>query len=114
MERSIRVARVINCTGPDTDLSRVDEPLIVSLRNDGLIRPDALGLGLDSDDAGTIVDAQGRARAGLRIVGPLRKGRLWENTAVPELRGEAERMAAAVAGAEVRIGVGESRAPAGH
>lgn len=113
-ERSIRVARVINCTGPDTDLSRVDEPLVVSLRNDGLIRPDALGLGLDSDDAGTIVDAQGRARAGLRIVGPLRKGRLWENTAVPELRGEAERMAAAVAGAEVRIGVGESRAPAGH
>lgn len=94
----LRVARVINCTGPDTDLARVREPLIASMRAGGLIRPDPLGLGLDTEDAGWVVDAGGTANPRLLLVGPLRKGRLWENTAVPELRVEAERAARALAG----------------
>ncbi len=91
--RTIRVSKVINCTGPETDLSRVRDPLVTSLRERGLIRPDVLGLGLESDDLGGVIDARGRVNAGLFVVGPLRKGKLWENTAVPELRGECERMA---------------------
>ncbi len=89
----ISVARIINCTGPDTDFSRIREPLVASLRDDGLIRPDALGLGLETDDRGALLDRAGRVNAGLYLVGPLRKGRLWENTAVPELRIEARRLA---------------------
>ena len=89
----LRVGKVINCTGPDTDLARVADPLVQSLRRVGLIRPDPLGLGLDTDAEGRLLDAEGRPGKRLFLVGPLRKGQLWENTAVPELRVEARRMA---------------------
>jgi uncharacterized NAD(P)/FAD-binding protein YdhS len=89
---SLRVGKVLNCSGPDTDLARVRDPLVAALRRDGLIRPDELGLGLDSDEDGRVIAADGRTSSRLSLVGPLRKGRLWENTAVPELRVEAKRM----------------------
>lgn len=92
-EENLRVARVINCTGPDTDLSRVKDPLVRTLRDRGMIRPDALGLGLDSDDHGHVIDARGRLHERLYLAGPLRRGLLWENIAVPELREEAARLA---------------------
>ena len=95
--RTLRVARVLNCTGPDTNLARVGDPLVQSLRDSGLIRPDPLGLGLDSDDAGRAVSAGGQVQPRVFIAGPLRRGSHWENVAVPELRGEAQRIAAAVA-----------------
>ena len=66
---------------------------MAALRRDGLVRPDELGLGLDSDADGRLLTADGRASRRLFLVGPLRKGQLWENTAVPELRVEARRMA---------------------
>jgi uncharacterized NAD(P)/FAD-binding protein YdhS len=87
------VGKVINCTGPDTDLARVNDPLVQALRRAGLIRPDALGLGLDTDERGRLLHADGRPSKRLFLVGPLRKGQLWENTAVPELREEARRLA---------------------
>ena len=90
---TVRVGKVINCTGPDTDLTRVRDPLIAALRRDGLVRPDELGLGLGSDAEGRLLTADGQASRRLSLVGPLRKGQLWENTAVPELRVEARRMA---------------------
>jgi uncharacterized NAD(P)/FAD-binding protein YdhS len=90
---TLRVGKVINCTGPDTDLTRVRDPLVASLRADGLIRPDELGLGLETDDEGRLVAADGGTSGRLTLVGPLRKGRLWEHTAVPELRVEAKRVA---------------------
>ena len=39
------------------------------------------------------LNAEGRPSERMFLVGPLRKGLLWENTAVPELRLEARRMA---------------------
>ncbi len=92
-EQTLVVDRVINCTGPDTDLTRVAEPLIQALYKSRLIRPDALGLGLDTTPEGALLSATGRASARLSLLGPLRKGQLWENTAVPELRVEAARLA---------------------
>ena len=102
----LHVGKVINCTGPDTDLSSVKDPLMQNLRRLGLIRPDPLGLGLDSDEQGSLIDADGRPNERLHLVGPLRKGQLWENTAVPELRVEAQRMAtrlAALCTADARV-----------
>jgi uncharacterized NAD(P)/FAD-binding protein YdhS len=92
-EGTLEVGKVINCTGPNTDLVEVRDPLVASLRETGLIRPDALGLGLDTDDDGRLLDAAGRPSARVSLAGPLRKGRLWEHTAVPELRVEALRLA---------------------
>ncbi len=92
-EVTVRVGRVVNCTGPETDLRRVDEPLVEQLLHGGQAMPDPLGLGLQSTDRGELIGADGRASDRLLLVGPLRKGLLWENTAVPELRVEAEQMA---------------------
>ena len=54
---------MINCTGPDTDLARVDDPF-VQRSGRGLIRPDPLGLGLDTDEDGRLVDAEGARASG--------------------------------------------------
>ncbi|HEY1317146.1 MAG TPA: FAD/NAD(P)-binding protein [Gaiella sp.] len=90
---TLRVGKVINCTGPDTDLTRVSDPLVASLRRDGMVRPDELGLGLDADDDGRVVAADGSPSGRLTLLGPLRKGRFWEHTAVPELRVAAKAVA---------------------
>ncbi len=97
-ETVLRVGRVINCTGPETDVRKVEDLFVQRMVRDGLVRPDALGLGLDTDAHGAVVDAQGRVQDRLTLVGPLRKGQLWENTAVPELRGETLAMAKGLAG----------------
>lgn len=94
----VRVARVINCTGPDTDLSRIREPLVQNLLRQGMIRANALRLGLDSDADGRLIDHDGHAHNRLFLAGPLRRGQLWENTAVPELRIEAERLSRHILG----------------
>ena len=80
------VDRVVNCTGPDSDYRRVASPLLKDLMNKGLARPDELSLGLDVTDDGALLDAQGRPSNFLYALGPLRKGKLWETIAVPELR----------------------------
>ncbi|MGA2966523.1 MAG: FAD/NAD(P)-binding protein [Terriglobales bacterium] len=80
------VDRVVNCTGPEADCRRVDSPLLSELMEKGLARPDELSLGMDITDDGNVVDAQGTASDFLYVVGPLRKGSLWETIAVPEIR----------------------------
>jgi uncharacterized NAD(P)/FAD-binding protein YdhS len=91
--RTLKVGRVINCTGPETDLRRVDDGFVQRLLDDGLVRPDPLGLGIDTDSGGNVLDASGRPLERVFLVGPLRKGQLWEHTAVPELRVAAVDMA---------------------
>lgn len=93
-----QVHMVINCTGPECDYRRMRHPLIASLLGQGLIRPDDLGLGLDTDSDGALLDAEGRASSVLYTLGPLRKGTLWETTAVPEIRVQAEALASTLLG----------------
>jgi uncharacterized NAD(P)/FAD-binding protein YdhS len=95
---SLHCERIINCTGPRTDLSRIDEPLVRDLLGHGLIRADGLGLGLDASEDGAVIGAGGRASTWLYAAGPLRKPHLWETTAVPELRVQAREVARAVMG----------------
>jgi uncharacterized NAD(P)/FAD-binding protein YdhS len=87
-DESLHVDRVINCTGPETDWRRLDNPLLTSLQAHGLARPDSLFLGLDVSDDGALIDSQGTPSDFLCAVGPSRKGSLWETTAVPEIRQE--------------------------
>ena len=58
-ERVLRVDRVINCTGPETDCRRIDNPLIKNLLAQGFARPDPLFLGLDADSKGALIDSSG-------------------------------------------------------
>jgi uncharacterized NAD(P)/FAD-binding protein YdhS len=77
---------VINCSGPACDYARISHPLVRSLLDRGLARPDALGLGLDVTPDGVVIGADGSATEGLYALGPVTRGTFWEITAVPELR----------------------------
>ena len=59
----------------------------------GLATPDPLHLGLETADDGALVDAAGRPSRIIFAIGPVRKGSLWETTAVPELREQAVALA---------------------
>lgn len=77
---------VINCTGPESDTRTTTEPLIASLREQGLLTPDDLGLGLLVDAEYRLLDRDGRPAPFLHYVGPFLRAQHWEATAVPELR----------------------------
>ncbi len=55
----LSVSRAIACTGVEVDYRRSSQPLIASLRSQGLIRPNQLGLGLDTTSNGAVLDAIG-------------------------------------------------------
>jgi uncharacterized NAD(P)/FAD-binding protein YdhS len=84
---------VVNCTGPMTDVSRSTDPLLKSLVTRGLVTPDPLRLGVSCTAGGEVLDVSGQVVPGLYVVGPSRKGTLWETTAVPEIRGQAAALA---------------------
>ncbi len=85
--------RIINCTGPNIDLRATSDRLIQSLILSGSIVPDELGLGLQLDQHGYAMHANGKRSESIIAIGALRKGQLWETTAVPELRLQAAQLA---------------------
>ncbi len=92
-EEVLNVKRVINCTGADSNVKTIDEPLVEHLRNTGLLCADTFGLGPTITNDWALVDKQGKASSVIYVVGPLLKGQLWESIAVPELRGQASQLA---------------------
>jgi uncharacterized NAD(P)/FAD-binding protein YdhS len=89
---NLKVARVFNCTGPRTDYGSMGSPLFVDLRRQGLISPDPLGLGLETQNA-RLIDAYGRVSETLFAVGSLTRPAWWEITAVPEIAAQVSRLA---------------------
>jgi uncharacterized NAD(P)/FAD-binding protein YdhS len=92
MVREIRAAWVLNCTGPTASNSAESSPAIGSLLEHGWVQPDELALGLETTE-GNALCACGEAAPDLFVIGTLRRPGLWESTAVPELRGQAEAVA---------------------
>jgi uncharacterized NAD(P)/FAD-binding protein YdhS len=64
-------------------MSESKEPLLKSLFQQGLARPDALDLGLEVDERSMVAGA-----SRVWALGPLTKGRFWEIIAVPDIRGQ--------------------------
>ncbi|HTU67421.1 MAG TPA: FAD/NAD(P)-binding protein, partial [Steroidobacteraceae bacterium] len=91
--RAWLVDHVVNCTGPETRADRVPDPLLQSLLSSGLLRRDALGLGIDAAADGRVISALGAPVDGLSYLGPWLRARDWEATAVPELRELATQLA---------------------
>lgn len=85
----LHAARIVNCTGPQGDLTRTDDPLLRRLSSAGAIRPDPLRLGIDVDAQSRVVGADGVANERLRCIGPMTRGGLWEVVAVPDIRRQA-------------------------
>jgi uncharacterized NAD(P)/FAD-binding protein YdhS len=91
--RRDRFDRVINCTGPLSNLKRSPDPLHRSLLDQGLARTDPDRLGLDTDASLRVLGADGRANPRLYAVGPITRGEAWEIIAVPEIRGQVAELA---------------------
>jgi uncharacterized NAD(P)/FAD-binding protein YdhS len=90
---SIQASRVINCTGPASDVTRSDDPLLQSLLAQNLAAPDTLRLGLNVSLSGELLRADGTVAPNLYAVGPATKGAWWEITSVPDIRRECARLA---------------------
>lgn len=93
------VGWVVNCTGPRPDVRGLGNPFL-----DDLLRPRAGaalatiatgGMGFRTDN-GRLLDSAGTTDAPVWTLGALRRGELWESTAVPEIRGQALAVATAV------------------
>jgi len=93
------VGWVVNCTGPDGDRRHSEDPLLRDLLDPtlghALAVPATAGMGFLTEH-GRLVDSHGRADAPIWTLGSLRQGELWESTAIPEIRSQAQTVATAV------------------
>lgn len=84
--RMRKVTRLINCTGPQGDVMRADEPLLRHLVARGTIRPDTLRIGIDVDTQSRTISINGASNNWLYALGPMTRGAFWEIVAVPDIR----------------------------
>jgi uncharacterized NAD(P)/FAD-binding protein YdhS len=90
------VDAVVNVTGPNSDPRRSACPLVKSLLDQGLAKPDDLSLGWETDMEGRLLDCEGAASQIIYYAGPLLRATHWEATAVPDLRVHVDRTTAAI------------------
>ncbi len=85
------VGKIINCTGPESDLTKIDSALVQDLLQKELIQPDSINNGIDANPDGKAKNKFTDCE--LYAIGPMLKGLLWETTAIPEIREQAENLA---------------------
>jgi uncharacterized NAD(P)/FAD-binding protein YdhS len=93
---------LINCTGPRSDVSKIDDALVRSLLDGGLIRPHATRVGIDATPDGRAVDRNGNVQDRLLVAGSFLRGVLYESVSVPELRAQVSALAGRIAETLVR------------
>lgn len=91
--KNFTVRQIVNCTGPQSDIRKLDDALIQNLLEQNLITPDNLRIGLATSNHYNTLDNTGAAVTGLYALGSAMKGRLYESVAVPELRVQAKELA---------------------
>lgn len=101
---TLKAQGIVLCTGPDPDPRGWGSILMDGMFAGGLASPDPLGLGLRTDDRGFLLGADEGPSRMLSTLGPLRRGELWESTAVPEISVQARDLAS-----EILFGLGQSR-----
>jgi uncharacterized NAD(P)/FAD-binding protein YdhS len=93
------VGWVVNCTGTSTAVRPGTDPLVDDLLSPragvALGRLSTAGLGLQTR-SGRLVDSVGSTSAPIWTLGSVRRGELYESTAVPDIRAQAAQLAAAV------------------
>jgi uncharacterized NAD(P)/FAD-binding protein YdhS len=89
----IKAIKVINCTGPMIDYSKIDSQLVKNLLQRQYIQSHELNLGIEAKPDGTVLQPGGEASEFLHVIGNALTGVLWESVAVPELRQQAKTIA---------------------
>lgn len=88
--KTIVADRIINCTGPQSDILKIDQPLIKNLLSNGTITPNELKIGIHTDTSCKVIDSNNKVSEQLYAIGAILRGLFWESSAVPELRKQAE------------------------
>jgi uncharacterized NAD(P)/FAD-binding protein YdhS len=88
---NLEIDWLVNCTGAER-AGIAHSPLLQEMQRRGFIKADPLGLGIAVDEASRVIGTTS-ANATLYAVGALTAGRLWEITAVPDIRAQAHAMA---------------------
>jgi uncharacterized NAD(P)/FAD-binding protein YdhS len=91
--RAFAADLVIQATGFNLAASSSGHALVRQLIDDGVAQPDALDLGLAADGEGRLLDSNGSPARGLRCLGTLLRGSLWECSGLPEIRALAKSIA---------------------
>ena len=94
----LTVDMLVNATGPNYNIERCADPLMMSLRAAGLVSPDPLKLGIRTAPFGACLDVRGRVSERLFYLGPMLRADHLDATAAAELTHHAERLAAHLAG----------------
>jgi uncharacterized NAD(P)/FAD-binding protein YdhS len=102
---------VISCTGAGALRGSKEAlgDLVANLEYEGVVTLHSLGMGLDVDDRGRAVGADGSITPAVYVVGPLRRGALWETTAIPEILAQADDVAHDIIGSRPRRSARASR-----
>ena len=90
---TLTTAAVINCTGPLSDYAVIKNPLVVTLRQRGILAADDIRLGIAVDAQGHLCDQNQQVIPWLWTLGPPRKGYAWECIAIPDIRNQAVTLA---------------------
>lgn len=77
---------IINCTGPSARYETDAPELLRNLLQNGTVRMDASGLGLDVNKQAAVINQAGEVNNNLYALGNLTRGIFWEITAIPEIR----------------------------
>lgn len=94
INKKLKVSRVINCTGPETDLMNVDKSFLKNCLLKGIVVQDKLKLGISANtETLQVINSEGKVQKNLFTIGSNLKGELWESTAVNEIREQAENIA---------------------
>lgn len=93
VEKHLSFDAVINCIGSESNFERLDNRFVKNLIGKGYIKNDRLNLGIDSTPGGKTIDASGKVSDTLLTIGTSLKGILWESTAMPEIRAQANKLA---------------------
>lgn len=97
-QQTLRVTRIVNCTGPQINYAEIGDPFVKSLIAHNIIRPDELKMGIAALPGGQVLGDDGKPVKNVYAIGSLLRGVLWETTAVPEIRLQAENVARQISG----------------
>lgn len=93
-ENRINVSRVINCTGPESDIQFMNDNVLKNCLEKNILFQDECRLGIKTNvETFQILKPDNSFHANLFTIGSWLKGELWESTAVPELRVQADLLA---------------------
>jgi len=96
---SMKVSCVINCTGPEADVSKLPQGLLAKLYKNKLIVPDELLVGIQVSVCDFRIKNSHHTEH-FYALGNLLRGELWESTAINELREQAIQLSLQIEHAE--------------